>query len=107
MLRALPNLQKLDNIDVTADELAEAMQNVSLTEDDSYEDAYAAQQQPSRQDSPPPAQSQPVHQGHQPQHDGYHQQTPSQQQPQQPPQQQWRQSSPIREVSYLPLLLLV
>lgn len=109
VLRALPNLKKLDNVDVTPEEVAEAMQqgtqnssNVSVKSDDAYEEAYTER-------GPPPAQQQqqtqqqPQHHHHQqqqhqqpsPQQQQHHQQ--QHHQPQQ--QQQWRQQSPTREVS--------
>lgn len=104
VLRALPNLQKLDNIDVTPEELAEAMQNVSLVEEDSFEDTYTAQQTPRSASPPPSAATQSSHQNNQQLNHQQHpvnysqQQIPPQQQQQQH-HQQWRQSSPIREVS--------
>lgn len=68
MLRALPNLETLDNVAVNSEELAEALKGPPQQEE-VYEDAYSnAQQQ-------------------------YHQH-PSQQQQ----QQQYRNQSPVREV---------
>ena len=113
VLRALPNLKKLDNIDVTPEEVEEALKGAPWKQevDDVYEDAnngatqqehynqsqqqqqqhlqqYQQQQQQQQQ---PPSQQQPT----QPQ---YH--NSPQQQPQQHQQQQWRSNSPSRDVSY-------
>lgn len=81
VLRALPNLETLDNVNVTPEELAEAMKggNAVQSQEEIYEDAYSngqSQQQQMQQ---------------------YEQQS-QQQQNQQQPQQQYRQSSPVREV---------
>lgn len=74
MLRALPNLEMLDNVSVTPEELADAMKGGSAaqSQEEIYEDAYS--NGPSQQ------------------------QTQQQQYQQQPQQQQYRQSSPVREV---------
>lgn len=72
MLRALPNLEMLDNVSVTPEELAEALKGGGAVqrEEDQYEDAY----------SNGPSQQQ------------------QQYQQQQQQQQQYRQQSPGREV---------
>lgn len=77
MLRALPNLEMLDNVGVTSEELADAMKggHAAQSQEEVYEDAYsngAAQQQAQQQSQ-------------------YQQQ-------QQQQQQQYRQQSPVREV---------
>lgn len=73
VLRALPNLKKLDNVDVTPEEVSEAMRaQVAPPKNEVYEDP-----------SPPPSVQ--------------HQQYPQQQQQQ---QQQYRNQSPIVEVSF-------
>lgn len=73
VLRALPNLKKLDNVDVTPEEVSEAMRaQVAPPKNEVYEDP-----------SPPPSVQ--------------HQQYPQQQQQQQ--QQQYRNQSPIVERS--------
>ncbi|XP_034482165.1 mediator of RNA polymerase II transcription subunit 25 isoform X4 [Drosophila innubila] len=87
VLRALPNLKKLDNVDITQEEMDEALRGVGTpAEDDVYEDAYEAkqhqqrsspQQQPLQHSPPPP-----------------HQQ---QQQQQQQQQMQRSSSSPMKE----------
>ena len=70
MLRALPNLEMLDNVSVTQEELSDAVKvgHAVQSQEEVYEDAYS---------------------------NGSGQQ--QQQQPQQ--QQQFRQQSPVREVS--------
>lgn len=90
VLRALPNLEKLDNVDVTPEEVAEALRGggVAHREEEAYEDAYsngtAAQQSQNQQSQ--------------------QQQQPQQQQQQ---QQQWRQQSPVREVLFYFLAKLI
>lgn len=84
MLRALPNLEMLDNVSVTPEELADAMKGAHLaqSQEEIYEDAYSngpSQQQAQPQQLPP-----------------HHQQ--------QPPPQQYRHQSPVREVSLIRLL---
>ncbi|KAL5291076.1 C21orf2 family protein [Megaselia abdita] len=69
VLRALPNLKKLDNVDVTPEEVDEAMSAAPLPqqqqeiEEDDYEDSYQDEQYqqppPQSQYSSPPPQSQP------------------------------------------------
>lgn len=49
VLRALPNLKKLDNVDVTPEEVQEAQRAPVQQEDDVYEDAREQQQQQSQQ----------------------------------------------------------
>lgn len=80
VLRALPNLEMLDNVSVTPEELADAMKagNAAQSQEEIYEDAYS--NGPSQQQT---------------QQQQYQQQPPQQQQQ----QQQFRQSSPVREVS--------
>lgn len=77
VLRALPNLETLDNVGVTAEELADAMKggNAVQSQEEIYEDAYS-----NGSGQPPQTQQQP-----------YEQQSQQQQ------QQQYRQSSPVRE----------
>lgn len=99
VLRALPELTKLDGIDVTPEELSEALRNPSIQPDEEvYEDAYNGaqhnQQQSNnhsrQQQSPPPSQA------------NHHHANNQNQQPQQQSsgqQQQWRSNSPVREVS--------
>lgn len=85
VLRALPNLEMLDNVSVTPEELADAMKGAHLaqSQEEIYDEAYS--NGPSQQQ----AQQQPPQQQQQ-----YHQQTPHHQQQ----QQQYRHQSPIREV---------
>lgn len=75
VLRALPNLKKLDNVDVTPEEVSEAMR------------APVAQHQPKHEVREDP----PATYGHQQQHQQQQQQSP----------QQYRNQSPVVEVSYL------
>lgn len=80
VLRALPNLEMLDNVSVTPEELSDAMKggHAVQNQEEVYEDAYSnggGQQQAQQQ-----------------------QQQQSQQQ-----QQQYRQQSPVREVSGIAL----
>ncbi|XP_004525312.1 uncharacterized protein LOC101461147 isoform X6 [Ceratitis capitata] len=116
VLRALPNLKKLDNVEVTQEELDEALRaggggsgsgsGGTREEDDVYEDSYAQQQPPSRYEQPSPPQQQPQQQQSQqnhypPQHRQQQQhQQPSPQQYQQQQQQQRRSSSPMKEEYY-------
>lgn len=88
MLRALPNLQKLDNVEVTPEEVQDALKGGGQVqrEEEVYEDAYTngpAQEQQNYQQQPPP------------------QQTQQQQHPPVQQQQQWRGQSPVREVCVL------
>lgn len=77
VLRALPNLTKLDNADVTPDEVNEAMRAAVRRDEPTYEEP---QQQHVPQQQPQP--------------------TPPQQVRQQaaPPAAEYRQTSPMREV---------
>ncbi|XP_037908628.1 cilia- and flagella-associated protein 410 isoform X5 [Hermetia illucens] len=85
VLRALPNLKKLDNKDVTPEEIQEAMRGgPTQREEEIYEDAQPQQQQP----SPPQQQQQ------QQQQQEYYQQQQQQQ------QQQRRSQSPVKEEYY-------
>ncbi|KAG4074066.1 hypothetical protein HA402_014271 [Bradysia odoriphaga] len=94
VLRALPNLKKLDNVDVNPEELAEALSAASLRqEEDVYEDAYSANSHPSAS-----AANQQQQQQYQQQQ--YQQQQQQYQQAQQKPalnQQQYRNNSPVKE----------
>ncbi|KMY97489.1 RNA polymerase II degradation factor 1 isoform X3 [Drosophila simulans] len=97
VLRALPNLKKLDNVEVTKQEVEEALRGggVGAPEEEVYEDAYQQHQQSTRS-SP---QQIPQQQQHSyPQHSPPLQQ---QQQPYQPQQQQSQQqrvcTSPTKE----------
>ncbi|XP_034133461.1 cilia- and flagella-associated protein 410 isoform X3 [Drosophila guanche] len=101
VLRALPNLKKLDNVEVTQEEVDDALRRGggSVPEDEVYEDAYEARQQ--QRTSPQhsyPTHSPPPQQQQQQQQQQYHPQT--QQQPQQQPQQQRQSSSPIMREEY-------
>ncbi|XP_043649861.1 putative uncharacterized protein DDB_G0279653 isoform X3 [Drosophila teissieri] len=113
VLRALPNLKKLDNVEVTQEEVDDALRGGggAAPEDEVYEDAYQQQQQSSRT-SPqqiPQQQQQQQQQHSYPQHSPpqqqqqYHHQQPhhqpqqQQQQSQQQSQQQRRSSSPMKE----------
>ncbi|XP_036217113.1 uncharacterized protein [Bactrocera oleae] len=118
VLRALPNLKKLDNVEVTQEELDEALRaggsgsgsGGTREEEDVYEDSYAQQQPPSRYEQPSPPQQQQqqqqAQQNHYPPQRQQQQQQQQQQQasqyphhpsPQQYQQQQRRSSSPMKE----------
>ncbi|XP_036217157.1 uncharacterized protein [Bactrocera oleae] len=120
VLRALPNLKKLDNVEVTQEELDEALRaggsgsgsGGTREEEDVYEDSYAQQQPPSRYEQPSPPQQQQqqqqAQQNHYPPQRQQQQQQQQQQQasqyphhpsPQQYQQQQRRSSSPMKERS--------
>ncbi|XP_069967064.1 uncharacterized protein [Bactrocera oleae] len=120
VLRALPNLKKLDNVEVTQEELDEALRaggsgsgsGGTREEEDVYEDSYAQQQPPSRYEQPSPPQQQQqqqqAQQNHYPPQRQQQQQQQQQQQasqyphhpsPQQYQQQQRRSSSPMKEPS--------
>ncbi|XP_065359847.1 dynein axonemal assembly factor 1 isoform X9 [Calliphora vicina] len=109
VLRALPNLKKLDNVEVTQEEVDEASRGgsgggVVAVEDDPYDDAYEQQQQQQQQQH---QQQQYEQQQYQQQQQRQQQQQP-QQQPPQPQQQQYqssqyqqrRSSSPQKEEYY-------
>ncbi|XP_039230123.1 cilia- and flagella-associated protein 410 isoform X3 [Drosophila yakuba] len=111
VLRALPNLKKLDNVEVTQEEVDEALRGGggAAPEDEVYEDAYQQQQQSSRtspQQIPQQQQQQQQQQHSYPQHSPpqqqqqYHQQQPHHQPQQQQSQQQRRSSSPMKEEYY-------
>lgn len=86
----MPNLKKLDNIEVTPEEVSEAISGASLQrEEDVYEDAYTNNQQQQQQQQ---------HQVQQP---------PQMHPPVQSPQQSHRTQSPVREVSFLFLITLI
>ncbi|XP_037044144.1 TPR-containing protein DDB_G0280363 isoform X2 [Bradysia coprophila] len=97
VLRALPNLKKLDNVDVNDEELAEALSGASLRqEEDVYEDAYSA----NSHHSASAANQQQQQQYQQQQYQQQQQQQYQQQQAQQKPasnQQQYRNNSPVKE----------
>ncbi|XP_059222282.1 myb-like protein AA isoform X3 [Stomoxys calcitrans] len=108
VLRALPNLKKLDNIEVTQEEVDEALRSGSgggggggvAVEDDTYEDAYEQQQQQQQQQLYEQQQQQYQQQQQQ------QQQQQRQSQAQQPPQPQYRRSSsPQKEVGQKPAQL--
>ncbi|XP_018801652.1 PREDICTED: adenylate cyclase, terminal-differentiation specific isoform X4 [Bactrocera latifrons] len=118
VLRALPNLKKLDNVEVTQEELDEALRaggsgsgsGGTREEEDVYEDSYAQQQPPSRYEQPSPPQQQQQQQAQQNHYPPQRQQQQQQQQqqasqyphhpsPQQYQQQQRRSSSPMKEPS--------
>ncbi|XP_054732921.1 heat shock protein DDB_G0288861 isoform X8 [Anastrepha obliqua] len=113
VLRALPNLKKLDNVEVTQEEVDEALRGGgsgsgsggTREEEEVYEDSYAQNQQPQRYEQPSPPQQQQQQQQQQ-QHEQNHyppqhrqqQQTPQYQQNSSPQQyQQRRSSSPMKE----------
>ncbi|XP_060655567.1 putative cyclin-dependent serine/threonine-protein kinase DDB_G0272797/DDB_G0274007 isoform X4 [Drosophila nasuta] len=116
VLRALPNLKKLDNVEVTQEELDDALRGgggeTHATEDDVYEDAYEARQQQQQQQqqqqhqqqqqrvSPQQQHSPQQHMQQSPQQPTHH--SPQQHQHQQQPQQhqQRRSSSPMKEEYY-------
>lgn len=90
MLRALPNLQKLDNVEVTQEEVQDALKGAGQVQNEEvYEDAYTNGAPEQQQYQQPPPQQPPQQQ--------QYQQPPAAQQP--PQQQQWRGQSPPREVS--------
>ncbi|XP_036337444.1 myb-like protein AA [Rhagoletis pomonella] len=120
VLRALPNLKKLDNVEVTQEELDEALRGGgggsgsgsggTREEEDVYEDSYAQQQPTQRYEQPSPPQQQQQQQQLQqqsqqnqypPQHrqQQQQQQAASQYQHNSSPQQyqQRRSSSPMKE----------
>ncbi|XP_013107579.1 centrosomal protein of 97 kDa isoform X5 [Stomoxys calcitrans] len=102
VLRALPNLKKLDNIEVTQEEVDEALRSGSgggggggvAVEDDTYEDAYEQQQQQQQQQLYEQQQQQYQQQQQQ------QQQQQRQSQAQQPPQPQYRRSSSPQKEEY-------
>ncbi|XP_067646659.1 dynein axonemal assembly factor 11 isoform X7 [Eurosta solidaginis] len=114
VLRALPNLKKLDNVEVTQEELDEALRGGSGSgsagardEEEVYEDSYTQQPQSARYEQPSPPQQQAQQQQSQqnnypPQHRQQQQQAPQYQQHQASPQQyqQRRSSSPMKEEYY-------
>ncbi|XP_032575977.1 double-stranded RNA-binding protein Staufen homolog isoform X5 [Drosophila sechellia] len=96
VLRALPNLKKLDNVEVTKQEVEEALRGggVGAPEEEVYEDAYQQHQQSTRS-SP---QQIPQQQQHSyPQHSPPLQQQQQPYQPQQQSQQQRVCTSPTKE----------
>ncbi|XP_064545977.1 adenylate cyclase, terminal-differentiation specific isoform X2 [Drosophila montana] len=98
VLRALPNLKKLDNVEVTQEELDDALRNSSsqMAEEDVYEDAYEARQQQQQQQRTSPQQIQ--QQQSQSQPPSYPQHSPQQPSPQQQQQLTQRGSpSPMKE----------
>ncbi|XP_036670999.3 myb-like protein Q isoform X2 [Drosophila suzukii] len=105
VLRALPNLKKLDNVEVTQEELDDALRGGggAPTEDEVYEDAYQQQQQQTARTSPqqmPQQQQQhsyPQHSPPQHQQQQHHHQQHHQPQQQHQSQQQRRSSSPMKE----------
>ncbi|XP_064545982.1 adenylate cyclase, terminal-differentiation specific isoform X6 [Drosophila montana] len=101
VLRALPNLKKLDNVEVTQEELDDALRNSSsqMAEEDVYEDAYEARQQQQQQQRTSPQQIQ--QQQSQSQPPSYPQHSPQQPSPQQQQQLTQRGSpSPMKEEYY-------
>ncbi|XP_017478724.1 PREDICTED: protein C21orf2-like isoform X6 [Rhagoletis zephyria] len=122
VLRALPNLKKLDNVEVTQEELDEALRGGgggsgsgsggTREEEDVYEDSYAQQQPTQRYEQPsPPQQQQQQQQQQHLQQSQQNQYPPQHRQQQQQPQaasqyqhnsspqqyQQRRSSSPMKE----------
>ncbi|XP_019890163.1 dynein axonemal assembly factor 11 isoform X1 [Musca domestica] len=120
VLRALPNLKKLDNVEVTQEEVDEALRAGSgggggggggsaAVEDDPYDDAYEQQQLQEQQKQQQQQQQQYYEQQQQQQQQQYRQQQQQQEQQQrqsqqqQPPQPQYRRSSsPQKEVGGKP-----
>ncbi|XP_017483907.1 PREDICTED: adenylate cyclase, terminal-differentiation specific-like isoform X5 [Rhagoletis zephyria] len=123
VLRALPNLKKLDNVEVTQEELDEALRGGgggsgsgsggTREEEDVYEDSYAQQQPTQRYEQPSPPQQQQQQQQQQLQQQSQQHQYPPQHRQQQQQQaasqyqhnsspqqyQQRRSSSPMKERS--------
>nr|XP_036670998.1 chromatin modification-related protein eaf-1 isoform X1 [Drosophila suzukii] len=102
VLRALPNLKKLDNVEVTQEELDDALRGGggAPTEDEVYEDAYQQQQQQTSPQQMPQQQQQhsyPQHSPPQHQPQQHHHQQHHQPQQQHQSQQQRRSSSPMKE----------
>ncbi|XP_017483906.1 PREDICTED: AF4/FMR2 family member 4-like isoform X4 [Rhagoletis zephyria] len=121
VLRALPNLKKLDNVEVTQEELDEALRGGgggsgsgsggTREEEDVYEDSYAQQQPTQRYEQPSPPQQQQQQQQQQLQQQSQQHQYPPQHRQQQQQQaasqyqhnsspqqyQQRRSSSPMKE----------
>ncbi|KAH8305041.1 hypothetical protein KR059_002706 [Drosophila kikkawai] len=102
VLRALPNLKKLDNVEVTQEEVDEALRGGGgpVAEDEVYEDAYQQQhQQQTQPQQMPQQQQQHSYPQHSPptQQQQYHQQQQQQQPQQQQMQHQRRSSSPMKE----------
>ncbi|XP_017483909.1 PREDICTED: ell-associated factor Eaf-like isoform X7 [Rhagoletis zephyria] len=124
VLRALPNLKKLDNVEVTQEELDEALRGGgggsgsgsggTREEEDVYEDSYAQQQPTQRYEQPSPPQQQQQQQQQQLQQQSQQHQYPPQHRQQQQQQaasqyqhnsspqqyQQRRSSSPMKEEYY-------
>ncbi|XP_073839908.1 uncharacterized protein isoform X6 [Musca autumnalis] len=113
VLRALPNLKKLDNVEVTQEEVDEALRagsggggggggGTAAVEDDPYDDAYEQQQlqeQQKQQQYFEQQQQQQQQQAQYRQQQQEQQQQQQQRQSQQPPQPQYRRSSsPQKEV---------
>lgn len=90
-MRALPGLKKLDNVEVTPEEIVDAQKGQVQRDEEVYEDAYSNGQ-------PVPAEAQQQYHAQQQQQQQHHH--PQQQQQAPPPQQQqqWRGQSPVREV---------
>ncbi|XP_016966465.1 GATA zinc finger domain-containing protein 10 isoform X3 [Drosophila biarmipes] len=104
VLRALPNLKKLDNVEVTQEELDDALRGGggAAPEDEVYEDAYQQQQQHQQtaRTSPqqmPQQQQQHSYPQHSPPQQQHHHQQHHQPQQQHQSQQQRRSSSPMKE----------
>ncbi|XP_055911148.1 alpha-protein kinase 1 isoform X7 [Eupeodes corollae] len=112
VLRALPNLKKLDNVEVTPEEVEEALNGAPAQVEEEEDDSYESPPQPSSH--PQQQQQQKVHHQQQQQHQSQQQQSQQQhyQQQQQQSQQQYshqqqqqqqyatqqrRSSSPIKE----------
>ncbi|XP_058975606.1 centrosomal protein of 97 kDa isoform X10 [Musca domestica] len=117
VLRALPNLKKLDNVEVTQEEVDEALRAGSgggggggggsaAVEDDPYDDAYEQQQLQEQQKQQQQQQQQYYEQQQQQQQQQYRQQQQQQEQQQrqsqqqQPPQPQYRRSSSPQKEEY-------
>ncbi|XP_055382175.1 uncharacterized protein LOC129612541 isoform X5 [Condylostylus longicornis] len=82
VLRALPNLKKLDNVDVTPEEIEEAMRMTVQRDEEVYEDAREVQQQQQQQQPQPQPQQQQQRRSQSPSKEEYYQS--DYQKPQQP-----------------------
>ncbi|XP_073839930.1 uncharacterized protein isoform X10 [Musca autumnalis] len=114
VLRALPNLKKLDNVEVTQEEVDEALRagsggggggggGTAAVEDDPYDDAYEQQQlqeQQKQQQYFEQQQQQQQQQAQYRQQQQEQQQQQQQRQSQQPPQPQYRRSSSPQKEEY-------
>ncbi|XP_055382172.1 cilia- and flagella-associated protein 410 isoform X2 [Condylostylus longicornis] len=77
VLRALPNLKKLDNVDVTPEEIEEAMRMTVQRDEEVYEDAREVQQQQQQQQPQPQPQQQQQRRSQSPSKEQYPSSSPS------------------------------